>query len=268
MYCERIAVFVLFFGSAMSFAQIPAPSPSPSPSVLSNLDLYVKIGGGVIAGIIALLGIPSLLLTYRKTRMEILKLELEADDLRKKQTAQADTETTNGKVSITVDRSPYTNVQVLADPRLLAPLLILLDFILASIVLTFASYLLSIFGLAELHNFVLAVIAAVLFLPIGRQVLRVRAILHPPRNEEEVRASLRQARVSGFLLYWFFAISWAILGTLLLTMERGGLTSLERYFAWGLISCSLLMVLLFPFAKNRFDRHLKKILESDTSPNF
>jgi hypothetical protein len=66
------------------FGEIPsaAPAPTSQPSALSQVDTYVKVAGAVVTGVATVLGIPIVFLTYRKTRAEIAKLELEANALR------------------------------------------------------------------------------------------------------------------------------------------------------------------------------------------
>ena len=97
------------------------------------------------------------------------------------------------------------------------PLLILLDFIFASIVLTLAGYLLSLVSLGEMRTLSLGVLAAILLLPIARQVLRARSVLRPPRTPEEVRASLRQVRVSLYTVYGIVVLCSFVFALLLLS---------------------------------------------------
>ena len=77
--------------------------------------------GAVITGLATLLGLPIVFVTYRKTRVEISKLELEANALRAQQASRAgDSRDEEGNIRILVDHSPNTSIQVLADPRFLA----------------------------------------------------------------------------------------------------------------------------------------------------
>ncbi len=121
-HCLFIIV-VLFVGAGIAVAQTsgPATAPTSPPSAISELDTYVKVVGAVITGLATLLGLPIVFVTYRKTRVEISKLELEANALRAQQASRAgDSRDEEGNIRILVDHSPNTSIQVLADPRFLA----------------------------------------------------------------------------------------------------------------------------------------------------
>jgi cytochrome b561 len=162
---------------------------------------------------------------------------------------------------IWVDRSTDTTIQVLADPRLLAPLLVLLDFIFAWVVLTLAGHLLGLMGLGILRSLTLGILAFALLVPIARQVLRVRAVLRPPRSPEETRTSRKRARAIGYLAYGSLAVVLLLLGIAFFTAE--GLTTLGRYLAWWLVVSGFLLIISTPFAKIIFDRYLESIYQVD-----
>jgi len=129
-----------------------------------------------------LFGLPIVVLNFRKTRAEIRKLELEAASLETKTSLSGDVE---GGTSINVQNSDHINIQVLADPRFLGPLLLLLDFILAWVVLTLAGYFLSLFSSGFIRTIVLGVLAAVLLIPIAKEARRVREVLRPAIQTNE-----------------------------------------------------------------------------------
>lgn len=259
---QIVAVGILL-GSTLAFGQVSVfatPAPTP-PSALSEVDTLVKIVAAVITGLATLIGLPIVFLTYRKTRAEITKLELEANALREKQSTQSTSERDDeGSIRIAIDNSPYANIKVLADPRFLVPLLILLDFIFAWIVLTLAGHLLSIFSLGILGAFLLALLSASLFLPIARQVIRVHTVLRPLRTPEEVRDSMRQTRMAAYMMYGIVVAISLIFGVLMLTAFEA-LIDLGRYLAWALIVCDLLLIVASPLIKRRFDGYLARIQE-------
>jgi hypothetical protein len=254
-----IVVLLLWSTPAFGQASISAtPTPAP-PSALSEVDTVVKIIGAFITGLATLIGLPILFLTYRKTRVEITKLELEANSLREKQRAKSTLETSDeGNIRIVVDNSPYATIEVLADPRFLAPLLILLDFIFAWIVLTLAGHVLSIFGLGPIRTFLLVVFSGLLLLPIARQVLRVRAVLRPPRTPEELRASTQQARIVAYMMYAISVGATLIFGVLMLSTLDDALTNLGRFLAWTFIVCSVLLLIAAPLSKRWLDGYLAR----------
>jgi hypothetical protein len=262
----RLVITVaLFIGSAIAQTSAHAAAPSTPSSVISELDTYVKIVGAAITGVVTLLGLPIVFVTYKKTRTEIIKLELEANALREQQAKPVEqTKGAEDNIRIIVDRSPSTNIQVLADPRFLAPLLILLDFIFASVVLTLAGHLLSLFTLGPLSDLFLTVLAATLLLPIAHQVLRVRTVLRPLRTPEEALASSEQFRVAAYASYGLFAVLALVFGIALIVLfDEAVLNSWHRYLAWIFIGWGSLMVILAPLAKGLFDRYLIRKRESD-----
>jgi hypothetical protein len=168
-------------------AQGEAPSVSPSPTGwLGGLDTYAKVFGAVLTGLGTLFGLPIVPLTFKKTKAEIRKLELESAALEGKGAVTGDVE---GGTSIRISDSRNVTVQVLADPRFLGPLLLLLDFILALIVLTLAGYFLSLFGLGVIRSVLLALLAAVLLIPIATEARRVRAVLRPKERDTSSSSS-------------------------------------------------------------------------------
>ena len=261
---RRLLVFVCVAFLAMAFAEVANSNPAEteSASEIAKLDAYVRLLGGVLVVLIAMIGAPVSWLTYKKTQVEITKLKLEAAAVQQKlhdvgdRTAQED-----GSYRIAVENSPNTTVQILADPRFLAPLLLLLDFIFAWVVLSLAGYLLSVFTFGMHRSLVLAIMAAILLLPIAKQVLRVRAVLNPPNSPEETAASIRQARIAVYAVYSLVTVSLIAVGALLLVFDPGVLDEWERYFVFGLIGLGTLFALLIPFLKRRFDRYIESLVD-------
>src|ERR1035437_3424285 len=87
-----LVVLVLSVGSVMALAQATGSAPASAatsaqttpPTPLSQADLWVKVIGGIVVVVAGLVGLPTGLLLYKKTRAEITKLELEAAALRAK----------------------------------------------------------------------------------------------------------------------------------------------------------------------------------------
>ena len=264
MTITRAVIFalalVLHSGHAISQASAPAASASGPASTIAELDTYIKVFVAALTGLGTLFGLPIVFLTYRKTRAEIAKLELEGNALREKQSTQGERlKDEEGNIRILVDRSPNTNIQVLADPRFLAPLLLLLDFIFAWVVLTLANYLLNVFSFGLFRELALVVLALALLLPIARQVLRVRTVLRPERSDEDVRASIRQTKLAVFVLYGIFTLSSLLFGVLLLSTSGTNLTEVGRYLAWFLLAWGSLLLLLIPYGKPRLERYLIRL---------
>ena len=255
----RILLALGCFGFSLAVlgqaASNQAASAPPSPA--AELDLYVKVIGGAVAALATLLGLPIVFLTYRKTRAEIAKLDLEAAALRQGTPSPSGHSAPSAQgIQINVTDSPNVNVQVLADPRFLAPLLLLLDFIFAWVVLTLAGYVLSIFGIGILRNLALTALAAVLLLPIVKQVVRVRTLLRPSESQEEANTFVRQAQTVVYGTYLIAVISPLVFGGLVLALEPD-----SRYIAWSLIALGLLLAICIPLVKSRVDRYLVGLLD-------
>ncbi len=177
----------LFAIPTVVFAQSTVPSSPPTEYWLSNLDTYVKVFGGVLTGLGTLFGLPIVILNFKKTQAEIKKLELEAVSLRSSMRTSSNVMgDKDGGISVEIIESNDVNVQILADPRFLAPLLLLLDFIFAWIVLLLAGYFLSLFDLfGQLRTLIIGVIAALLLIPIAQEARRVKFVLQPKELDSE-----------------------------------------------------------------------------------
>jgi hypothetical protein len=169
-----VLIIGLLITPVLAFAQV---APQVSPGWLSEADEYVKVFGAVLTGLGTLFGLPIVFLSFKKTRAEIRKLELEAAALQGKANAEG---AVQAGTTIAISHSHDLNIQVLADPRFLGPLLLLLDFILAWIILTLAGIFLNIIHLGVISTALLAVLAAALLAPIAKEARRVKQTLKPP----------------------------------------------------------------------------------------
>ena len=176
-------VIVLSITPTIILAQSSANTSPPTDDWLSSLDTYAKVFGAVLTGLGTLFGLPIVILNFKKTQAEIRKLELEAASLENKSTTVGDLE---GGISVRINESDNVNVQVLADPRFLGPLLLLLDFIFAWVVLTLAGYFFSLLGLfGSIRTFFLGLLAALLLIPIAKEARQVKSVLRPRETQFE-----------------------------------------------------------------------------------
>ena len=235
---------------------------APTDPLLAELDTITKIVAAVITGLATIIGLPIIFLTYKKTRAEIAKLELEAAALRL-QSPKGELEQVGGDAGVRVllDRSPNANVQVLADPRFLAPLLLLSDFIFAWIVLTLAGYFLGIFDLFGVRRFALPILAAILLLPIAREVIRVRAVLRPPQTTEDITTSTKQTRIAVYSSYAIAVLTAVGFGLLLLFASSD---PIAHIFAWVTFGIGVLLITVAPYLKRRVDRYFQNLIKPVT----
>jgi hypothetical protein len=135
--------------------------------------------------LIPTLGIPVAFLQIRKTIAEIHKTELEAKKLREQTGNELPTEYQGHQISIS--NSDGNVIQILVDPRFAAPLLIVLDFVIAYMVLALADYALRLFQIEILSSIVLPIAGVALFLPLLREALRLRRTLQTEwRNDKKI----------------------------------------------------------------------------------
>ena len=152
-----------------------------NPGWLSDLDSYAKVFGLVLTGLGTLFGLPLAILNFRKTRAEIRKLELEANALEKNSPSENQSEE---GYRISIADSNHVNIKILADPRFLGPLLLLLDFIIAWIIITLSSYLLGLIVFGMIKRLIVLIIAGILLVPIYRETVRVKKLLKPKKESE------------------------------------------------------------------------------------
>lgn len=129
----------------------------------------------MIAAITATLGVPVAFLQTRKTITEIHKIELEAEKLREQTGDERHAEYQGHWISIS--NSDGNSIQILVDSRFAAPLLIVLDFVIAYVMLALADYALRLFQIEILSSIVLPIVGVALFLPLLREALRLRGTL-------------------------------------------------------------------------------------------
>jgi hypothetical protein len=180
-FCFLLLLLVL---SACTASPASISSPTNAPNQAETVDTYVKIFTGVIAGLGALFGLPLTFLQFRKTRAEIRKLELEAKALESRQVSIEDVVQ---PYRIVVSDSRDVTVAVLADPRYLGPLLLLLDFIVAWIVLSLANYALGVFLSGAILTLIVGLLALFLLVPILREAKHLKRVLRPDVHKEEHR---------------------------------------------------------------------------------
>jgi hypothetical protein len=192
MNATGLIYMALFTIPSVIFAQSTVPGSPPTDYWLSNLDTYAKVFGGVLTGLGTLFGLPIVVLNFKKTQAEIRKLELEAASLKSSMGINSNViGDKDGGISIEINESQDVNVQILADPRFLAPLLLLLDFIFAWIVLVLAGHFLSLFDLfGQTRTLVIGVIAVFLLLPIAQESRRVKFVLQPKELEPENKTKI------------------------------------------------------------------------------
>ena len=151
--------------------------PQQAPQWLSIIETYAKSIGGIFATLTALFGIPFAYLQIRKTKAEITKLEAEAKEIKKAE------KVIHGNL-ININRSNDINIQILADPRFLGPLLLLLDFIISWVVLTLADYAFNMVIDGIIAELLEVIVGAVLLIPILIQAIRIKNNFHQDENNE------------------------------------------------------------------------------------
>jgi hypothetical protein len=239
-----------------------ASAASGAVGIVADVDVYAKVVGGVLTGLGTLFGLPLLYWSYKKTRVEINKLELEAAALKRNNNDITD-ESTRGSeagTQISVSHSRDVTVQVLADPRFLGPLLLLLDFIFAWVILTLAGYFLDIVEVGISRTLALAMLAALLLLPIAKEARRVRSVLRPSQSPDEYAATLRQAKFVAYTVFGIITVTSLAFCAILFTADN--VTGLGRILAWTLLSVGIANVACAPLVKARVDRYLARIVGS------
>jgi hypothetical protein len=173
---QLLLAFVAICFSAFCLAE--GSSNSQDTSWLSQVDNYSKIVGGVLTGLGTLFGLPLAILHFKKTKAEIRKLELEASSIQQAKPA----DTTAGSYHINIEGHDNA-VQILADPRFLGPLLLLLDFIAAWVILTLLGYATGLFIHGPLRTLLILLVASALLVPIYKEARRVRGQLMPKEEQ-------------------------------------------------------------------------------------
>ena len=180
MKIKRNNIFLIFFTIFILFGNQRLAIPDDiqqDSNWMSQLDISAKI----FALIITILGIPLAFLQFKKTKAEIRKIKIEAESLKEKNIGENVLE----GHKINIDGSKNVVVNMLAYPRFISPLLILLDFIIAWIILEFASYAFGWIFQNVLGDIALVLVAIILFVPIYREARRVKKILRPSENNAD-----------------------------------------------------------------------------------
>lgn len=255
--------FIILLGLiSVSFAQ----TDEIMPNAIAEVELYVKIVVATITGLAAILGLPMIYMTYRKTSVEIRKLELEANQLETASPVLSETSKFSDKgIQVEVNKSPNTNVHVLADPRFLAPLLILLDFIFAWILLTLASYFLRIFSLGDLGVLGLLILALFLLVPLAHQVMRVRHLMQPSSTLNG-NPLTKQVWIVAHIIYVLAALTTFGFGFLLLYLDwsgTGNVTVVGRYFGFGLLILGLIATVLAPWIRKKLSDYISSFSNTE-----
>jgi len=180
---NKIILTVIIVIGTISIAIGQGTEPEINPNWLSQLSSYAKVFGLVLTGLGTLFGLPLTILNFRKTRAEIRKLELEANAL---ETNEMSNETNNEGYRISIKESNNVKIKILADPRFLGPLLLLLDFIIAWIIITLSSYLLGLIITRVFRTLIVLIIAGILLIPIYQESVRVKKLLRPKNEKETV----------------------------------------------------------------------------------
>jgi len=233
----------------------------------SELDIYIKIIVGTLTGITIFLGLPLVLLNYKKTQAEIKKLDLEAKAINNNlPVTRQDSINHNQDVHVNIEQSPHSNVQILTDPRFLAPLLLLVDFIVAWVVLTILKYLLSFFPLGEISDILLIGASLLLLIPIFKQAIEVKLIIQPNITEEEIQASVKNIKI----------IIYSILGTILLASfafialiffsDNTALDTIGGKIIISIIAIgSIILLISSPFIKTFIDTKIENMYRKNSN---
>jgi hypothetical protein len=189
---RTLSLLIIFFALCAILSANTAQAADALTSAATPLDIYAKLVGAIVAGLGFLFGIPVTWFTIRKTRFEIKKLELEADNIRAnlEKTAQTSDNFSN-QVKVQISESPESIVNVTYDPRLAAPLLVLMDFVTAFVLLTVGGYaidlLLSYFLVGNIAVAVYGIyigLAIAVVVPLFRRTIQVRGLFSSERDKQ------------------------------------------------------------------------------------
>ena len=160
----------------------PAAEPLSAPRDLNGAETLVKIIAGLIAAVVALVGLPAAFLQFGKTRAEIKKLRLEAEKLASEIRPGEDRRGVPKEFRIVLRDSPGAVLTVQSDAGVIGPMLLITDFVAAYII--FQAWLI-LLDLVPLGGFlgdliltsVRAIAFASLFIPVYANGRQVRALL-------------------------------------------------------------------------------------------
>jgi len=167
-------IFILLaFDPAVAQEAIPPATQNNTDN--NSIQLYVKLAGIAVTAIATCVGLPIVLLNYRKTKAEIAKIELETEKLRQGINPEA-TENPLLESRETIPNIP-SSVMHLSGRGHMAVLLLIIDFVFAWIVFELASRAIGMINIYPFNTLAMFFIASLLFLPIAKQALRLRAAL-------------------------------------------------------------------------------------------
>lgn len=191
LLCTCLPVYV----SAQSTPQALSTNAVVSPE-LASLELWVKIIGGALAGLIALVGVPAAFLQFSKTRAELVKLRLEAKKLTAEVGGNQRAIFQPDAIHVSLQESPGAVVQIETISGLSGPILVVIDFVISYIVYNIFHILLSLSPLGGylgnlIETIISAIVFSILFFPVFSNGRQARLLL---REVSEARRLTEQKR--------------------------------------------------------------------------
>ena len=233
-------------------------------SHLATVEAYVKVGGAALAAVIAVIGLPIIFLSYKKTRAEVIKLELETESLRLKMRESSEPSSPtdpDGAQQVNVKGAKNVSVQVLADPKLLNPLLLILNFAVAFAFLTLVSHILAIFDLGG--GLVTAMLAGIVLLPLVNRALQVSSTFKSSISMEEVAlydASIIRIRIALLFSVLISAVASIAVGAYFVSGYSGReLDGGQKILAWLVLGGGIFALLASRQLWNAIKRFLPQL---------
>ena len=170
------------YGS-VSYRSVSQSIQSESP--LTQTDLLIKIIGGAVAVVTAILGLPVAWIQFHKARVEIKKIELESQKLASDLSENASSDANRHRIIVDGNRNI---VNIFTDPRLFSPMLLLVDFVIAYLYLLVVDYAIviinSIGPFGVITNPIRFAIIMFIFYPIFRTAQNVRKTMQDMTTEQ------------------------------------------------------------------------------------
>jgi hypothetical protein len=192
LYCAAALLF-----ASPTLAAAPPANPPAATGPLSDLETLVKIIGGVIAAFVAIVGLPAAFLQFGKTSAEIRKLRLEAEKLAKEATASDQAERISNRTQISISHSPNFSLSVRSDAGLLGPMLILVDFVVASVTYGVVNILIGMIPIYLLIQPLKLIGFGVLFIPVYQNARQVRDLLRRMAELDEATETVDASPPTG-----------------------------------------------------------------------
>lgn len=157
----------------LTFAQDSAETSLPPD--LQRLDAISKVAGTIIGAVVAVIGIPAGIILYRKTRAEIRKLDLEAQEIEARSVrstvdSQNDLFSIQSAVNI---RSPKSEL------RLWASMYLMMEFIMWFAVYQILNSFLGLLYLGVLEMAFRFALGVFVFVPMAKNAKRIQHSLCP-----------------------------------------------------------------------------------------